>query len=141
MITINDNRRYWSVGITLTYTPFAGRDSNGVAHPGWHVSLDFCDDGFADDDTDTGRIATEGKLHTRYAVRDGETRSGLSAAIDTLIEDAVRLGVEFTKRFLYYRGDGEHSDYPPPVGWRQLLAAEAERIGWATYTTTKAAAS
>lgn len=34
---------------------------------------------------------------------------------------------------LYYLGDGEDPRYPPPAGWRRLLADEAARLGWDTY--------
>jgi hypothetical protein len=60
---ISKSGRYWSTGITVV-----------KSNSRWTASLDYCDDGFADDDPDAGLISTEGKLHTRYGVRDGDTR-------------------------------------------------------------------
>jgi hypothetical protein len=127
---ISTSGRYWSTGITVT--EYIGR---------WTASLDYCDDGFADDDPDAELISTQGSLSTRYGVRDGDTRSGLTAAVDALVADAKKLGIEFIATsgtdapFLYYKGDGEWEDFPPPNGWRETLAAEAARIGFASYTT------
>lgn len=137
---ISKTGRYWSTGITVTYSPIAER-IHDEAYPGWNASLDYCDDGFADNDPDKGQVSTEGTLHTRYPVRDSKVRSGLSIALDTLIADAERLGIKFIgtagpKPYLYYQGDGEDSSYPPPDGWRGMLAAEAERLGWATAYST-----
>lgn len=130
--------RYWSIGITVTYAPFAER-INGEPYSGWHASLDYCDDGFANNDPEKGQVSTEGKLHTRYPVRNSKVRSGLSIAIDTLLADAERLGIKFTNwgdepPRLYYKGDGEDSDHPAPEDWRDMLKAEAGRIGWGTYS-------
>lgn len=126
---ISTSGRYWTTGITVAYQPHS--DS-------WGASLDYCDDGFANDDPEKGLVSTEGTLTTRYAVKASETRSGLAIAVDNLLADAKRLGIEFiggadTAPFLYYRGDGEHDDFPPPDGWRENLAAEAERIGFTSY--------
>jgi hypothetical protein len=135
MIPASDGSAYISTGITVSYREIAGR-KDGKHCPGWGASLDFQDAGLAgDDDADTGAVSTEGTLYTRYAVVDGDTRTGLSAAVDALIADAARLGIEFRNAggptpYLYYKGDGEWEDYPPPEGWREILAAEAERIGW-----------
>lgn len=137
---ISKSGRYWSTGITVTYSEFATRIED-VPYPGWAASLDYCDDGFADDDPDAGLVSTEGHLHTRYPVRDAKVRSGLSIAVDALVADAKRLGIEFIATsgteapFLYYKGDGEYEDFPPPDGWRETLAAEAARIGFVSYTT------
>lgn len=141
MIIRNGERPgYWSTGIILTWNPLVFRGDDGKWVSGWSDIVTFHDDGWVDDlDTDAGAISTEGTLRTRYAVTDGQVRTALAAVIDTLIADADRLGIRFTwptaddRPHLYYRGDGEHPDYPPPDGWRDLLAAEAERIGWATY--------
>lgn len=122
---ISHTGRYWSTGIIVRWNPDRG----------WSATLPFFDDGFANDRTDSGRVSTEGELHTRYAVRDGSTANGLTVAVDTLLADAGRLGIELIGDpihgpQLYYWGDGEAKDYPPPAGWREILAAEAERIGW-----------
>lgn len=140
---ITNSGRYWSTGITVTYSEFATR-IEGIPYPGWAASLDYCDDGFVNDDPDAGLVSTEGTLRTRYPVRDAKTRSGLGVALDNLIADARRLGIEFTATsafpapFLYYRGDGENEEYPPPDGWRETLVAEAARIGFISYDTHRA---
>jgi hypothetical protein len=137
---ISKSGRYWSTGITVTWAPFAER-IQGEPYGGWHAKLDYSDDGFADNDPDAGQISTEGTLHTRYPVRDAKIRSGLSVAIDTLLADAERLGIEFkavgpySESWLFYRGDGEDAEHPPPDGWRETLAAEAERVGFRSYAT------
>ncbi|WP_275558466.1 hypothetical protein [Streptomyces sp. 5-6(2022)] len=125
---------YWSTGITVAWSPRA-RTINGQAHPGWKASAE--------------KISTQGHLETRYFVTDtdipstplrpGENLSGLTVAVDALITDAERLGIDFMswsdqQPMLYYKGDGEDADYPAPEGWRDMLKAEAERIGWGTYT-------
>lgn len=117
---------YWSTGIVLRWD---------MARPGWGGHVDFLDDGFAgDDNADTASVSTEGQLRSRYFVSDGDTTTGLRAVIDTLLADATRLGIVFGGRTgkpcLYYDGDSESTQFPPPDGWRELLSAEAERIGW-----------
>lgn len=140
---ISTSGRYWATGITVTHRQHAGR-IEGEAYSGWAASLDYCDDGFADDDPDKGLASTEGTLRTRYAVRNSKTRSGLSIAVDNLLADAKRLGIEFVAcspdeaPFLYYRGGGENPEFPPPDGWRETLAAEAARIGFVSYRTADA---
>lgn len=130
---------YWTTGITLAYHPDGARDRGGNHLPGWSGELDYFDDGWAgDDDADAGKICTEGTLRTRYVIKDGVQQSALRAIVDTLIADAGRLGVRFRPAMpprLFVRGDGEWGDVPLPDGWRELLAAEAARIGWATYDT------
>ena len=130
MITIKSTG-YWATGIQVCWLERAGGDGHG-SRSGWSATIDFYDDGFCDDDADAGRVSTEGQLRTRYAVHDGQTVSGLTAAIDALLADAERLGIQFHDRSLYYRKDGEDPDWPAPDGWRALLAAQAERIGWTT---------
>lgn len=106
---------YWSTGITLR----AMRDDR------WWAKLDFYDSGFCQDES------TEGTLHTRYCV-------DLELAIDVLIADAKKIGIEFSRvgdglPFLSYEGDGESKDWPPPDNWREVLREQAARVGWATY--------
>jgi hypothetical protein len=107
---------YWATGITVHHG-YAG--SRGY---GWGATLDFLDDGFMAEDS------TQGTLCTRYYV------TSLARAIDLIKADAERLGITFRQGdelpMLYYKGDGEDPDYPPPVGWRAMLADQAERIGW-----------
>lgn len=142
---------YWAAGITVTWSPRA-MTTNGEAHSGWRASLDFYDDGHAgDDDAAAERISTQGHLVTRYFVTDvvtprtsrrhEATISGLSAAIEALLTDAERLGIDFMtwtddRPFLYYRGDGEDPNYEPPQGWRETLNREAGRMGWRSYAAT-----
>lgn len=130
---ITNKGGYWAVGMTVRWREHSGR-RNGVPHGGWDAWLNFYDGGFCDDEPDQGQVSTEGTLRTRYAVADGETVSGLRAAIDTLIRDAQQLGIEFRRIVgppsLSYHGDGEDKDWPPPAGWRTLLTVEAERLGW-----------
>lgn len=137
MILIS-SKGYWATGIVLRWREYAGTGFDGVKRSGWGGTVDYHDDGFADDDPDTGRVSTEGTLKTRYSVHDGNAVQGLTVVIDTLIADAARLGIKFRgagddTAMLFYEGDGENEDWPPPAGWREMLRAEAERIGWATY--------
>lgn len=83
---ISKDGRYWTTGITVTWQEHAGSDQGGP-FSGWRASLDFLDDGFADDDADAGRISTQGKLETRYAVRDGQSAAGLSAAYEPITSE------------------------------------------------------
>lgn len=118
---------YWATGITVRYD---------THNRGWVATADYHDDGFVgDDNPDEGRVSTEGRLTTRYAVRDGDTVSGLSAAVDAIVADAAQLGIRFWNPTdgvpgLWYDGDGENRNYVPPEGWRDLLTTEAARIGW-----------
>jgi len=46
-----------------------------------------------------------------------------------------RLGITFeappqSQPSLYMHGDGEYADAEYPDGWRELINAEADRIGW-----------
>ena len=122
---------YWSTGITCSWMP---GDADGGR---WMASLDFLDDGFANDDPEAALISTEGRLHTRYYVRPAADRSGLAVALDVLISDAARLGIRFgtgaMPPVLYAEGDGEGDTVELPSDWRELLSSEAARIGWATY--------
>jgi hypothetical protein len=123
MIT-KDGSGYWATGITLR--------REGYGRPAWSGHIDFLDDGFVgDNNTDAGIVSTEGRLRTRYALNDGDTVTGLRAVVDALLADAGRLGITFLGGpYLYYEGDGESVDFPPPPGWQRMLADESERIGW-----------
>jgi hypothetical protein len=131
------SKGYWSTGISLRWREYAGTGFDGVKRSGWGGKVDYCDDGFCDDDPDTGRVSTEGTLVTRYSVHDGDAVDGLTAVIDTLLADAKRLGIEFRigdgQPMLFFEGDGENEEWPPPAGWRETLREQAERIGWRTY--------
>lgn len=142
---------YWSAGITVIWSPRA-KTVNGETHSGWKASLDFYDDGHAGDENAAAeQISTQGHLETRYFVTDadipstphrpGGTASGLTTAIDVLLTDAERLGIDLMtwtddRPFLYYRGDGEDPNFEPPQGWREALNREAGRMGWRSYATT-----
>lgn len=127
---------YWATGIALRW--------RNDTCTGWAGTVEFFDDGWiGDDDADTGHVSTEGVLRTRYEVTDGPTASGLATVIDVLLADAERLGITFhatpdATPHLWYVGDGETRDYPPPTGWRAMLREQAERIAWATYGTADA---
>ncbi len=137
---ISSDSTYWSTGIVVRWFP---------ARPGhteaWGAHLDFLDDGFAADDMTAGRISTEGRLHTRYPVEAPEGVNALAVVLDTLIADAAKLGIRWHNAvdqwpMVYYDGDGEATDYPPPPGYRDLLVEQAKRLNWATYGYTPAGA-
>lgn len=123
---ISTGSGHWSPGITVSH-------NNGK----WSASVDFLDDGFMNDNPNTGAISTEGTLHTRYFVKDGEKVDGLTAAIDTVKADAERLGITWRRSSMtpcvHMRGDAEDPDWPAPDGWRELVNAQSERIGWTPF--------
>lgn len=105
--------RYWSTGITV-WRAYGTRDE-------WFAEVSFFDDGFCQGGS------TEGLVRTLYAVP-------LHTAVDVLKADVERLGIEFQYPDggprIYYRGDGENADCPPPAGWRLRIEATARRLGW-----------
>ena len=122
---------YWATGITVRY------GYSGMNLYGWAATVEFYDDGFCSDDTDRSTISTEGMLRTRYYVREGThtDAAALATAIDTVKADAEWLGITFRDDgvmapCVYYQGDGEDEDYPPPAGWREMVDAQAARLGW-----------
>jgi hypothetical protein len=107
--------KYWSIGIVLKWNE----------NHGWSATVDFMDDGFCDSQS------TEGNLHTRYF-------GPVEQAIDVVLADAQRLGIEFKsniagKPFLLYTGDGENKDWPAPPNWKSILREQARRIGFTSY--------
>ena len=117
---------YWATGITVRH------------HEGkWSATVEYLDAGFADDNADAQRVSTEGNLHTRYFLRDGEHASALTVAIDVVKADAERLGIVWGTPgpFVYMKGDGEDETFPPPDGWRELVDAQARRLGWEPFYT------
>lgn len=110
---------YWSTGITVRF-------SGGK----WSASADYLDNGFCDDSAEHERVSTQGKLHTRYYLRDGETKDALTVAIDIVKADAERLGITWTNPHVYMDGDGEWDDREYPSGWRRLVDDQAKRLGW-----------
>lgn len=118
---------YWATGITVRYG-YSGEDKYG-----WGAEVDFYDSGFCNDDTDKRAVSTEGTLRTRYYVREGDTpdADALATAIDVLKADTERLGITWTpSATVYYQGDGVSEDWPPPPGWREMVNAQAARLGW-----------
>lgn len=112
---------YWSTGILV-------RHDNGK----WHATVEYFDNGFVDDNADDRRVSTEGKLHTRYYLRDGKHADALTIAIDTVKADAERLGITWRDvwateaKATIYMDDEETA----PAGWRELANAQARRLGW-----------
>ncbi len=126
---ISTSGKYWSTGITVAFMANSGRGPGDAVWSGWGASLDFHDDGFVNDAPDGSVVSTEGTLRTRYAVRGADTKDALYNAVEALIVDAARLGIEFKDAAtVYYRGDGEHAAYPPPDGWREMVNAVAASI-------------
>ena len=114
---------YTSTGIVLTWASWQhGRN--------WSASLTFEDDGALGE-----WQTTAGELHTRYFCPTA------GDAIDLLKADAERLGIKWINPVpvhggeakLYYIGDGENPEWPPPPGGFEILLVEAKRIGWDTY--------
>ena len=105
--------RYWSTGIIV-----ARHDANR-----WSAEVKFFDDGFCDNGS------SEGVLRARYL-------GPLSHVVDLVKADAERLGIRWgatpdLQPSIYYDGDGERSDLPPPPpNWCALVNAEAARLGW-----------
>ena len=118
---------WWSTGITVAWA------YSGMGQYGWTARAGYYDAGFCSDDADAGQVSTEGRLATRYAVRNGKTADTLTVVLDVMIADAARLGIVWRDPHLYYEGDGEDEEYPPPEGWRETLREQARRLGWQTY--------
>ena len=121
---------WWYTGVVLTPERIVG-DGEVM----WSVVLKFLDDGFCDMDS------TEGELRLRYQI----PTQGLSAAIDTLLADAKRMGLAVVEPDLdansptvYVKGDGEWSGIAYPDNWRDIVNGQAARLGWKpTYKTEK----
>lgn len=128
---ISPTGTWWSTGITVHYRDMGGDGA-------WGSSLTFFDDGTSDDLVTPYNISTGGTLYTRYYRDDNYARIGLESAVGVLLEDADLHRIKFQDdAFLYYKGDGEDPDFPPPPEWRALLTAEATRIGWKSYESLK----
>jgi hypothetical protein len=122
---------YWATGITVAF--HEGGAGGGL--DGWSAEVEFLDDGFCNDNPEAGVISTQGKLNTRYIVKVREdSELVLAAVIDAVKADAERLGIRFREGAIgphvYYKGDGEWEDYPPPEDWRVMVDGQAERLGW-----------
>jgi hypothetical protein len=109
---------YWSNGITIRYR------SGGS----WGGQLEYTDAGnYAPIDRVTRKVSTEGKLHTRYVLRDGAHLDALTVVVDTLLADAARLGIAMREPHIHL-DEEEHSD--EPEGWEALAVAQCQRLGW-----------
>lgn len=114
---------YWATGITVTHHPENWGGSSSAREPReWAAYVDYLDDGFCD------WHSTEGRLRTRYGT------PSLTEAIDLVKTDADRLGIVWKEPTLYVEGDGEDPEVSLPEGWRDLLAAECDRLGWRQYS-------
>ena len=76
---------YWTTGITVK----ASHDDK------WTASLDFLDDGFAE------QGSTEGSLNTRYF------EDSLSNAVDLMLQEIKKFNIKQKDPFLYYSEDGD----------------------------------
>lgn len=97
---------------------YAGSDKYG-----WWARVDWLDGKHCEDGAMRGRINTE------YA-------SDLGASIDYVMQIIERFEISSIESMgiaLFYEGDGENSNHPPPEGWKEILRAEAEKRGWKTY--------
>lgn len=109
---------YWSTGIMLTPK---GDD--------WSVSLDFFDDGFAQEHT------TEGSLRVRYVV----PRSKVTENARVLVADAERLGITWKiGPQVYVKGDGEFEEGDRP-DLRRFANEVADALGWSRAYTREGA--
>jgi hypothetical protein len=72
----------------------------------------------------------DGHIGTRYP-------SGMTQAIDYVMDVAKRLGIEVRGTMaLFVEGDGENPDVLP-VNWREKVREEAARRGWQSYSERK----
>lgn len=111
----------WATGVTLKY----GYSGGGLY--GWTAEICWFDNKFCEDK------AVQGRIVTRYF------EESIELAIDTVMEVFEQFNIkktdnEFIGFNLYYEGDGEDKEWPPPEGYRKLLRDEAEKRGWKTYT-------
>jgi hypothetical protein len=80
-------RRYWTTGVVI----------ERVLDGKWSAHLDYYDDGHAGD-----TFSTEGRLRLRYPV---ETEQ-IEQAVDVLVDDAVKLGIEAAPQSRSLRDQG-----------------------------------
>jgi hypothetical protein len=111
----------WSTGVVLKYG-YAG----GGRH-GWVAEINWCDSKFCEEK------AVQGTITTTYF------EETIEKAIDTVMEvfekfKLRKVGDELVGFNLYYIGDGEDEEYPPPKGYIKLLREEAHKRGWKTYS-------
>ena len=112
--------KLWSVGIVVAC------DYRGSGQYGWRAWCHF----ESQDDIFHGDQRVRGRLETYCAFLT------LDAAVDRILEVAQQMGVDFyvskimMRPSVFYAGDGESGDYPPPPGWRVQVNAQAVRLGW-----------
>lgn len=105
--------KFWATGVKVKWNEYSNQ---------WSAAVEFYDSGFCQDDS------TEGEIHTRYYCDD------INDAIRVVMEDAKKLGIVFNVLTdavprLYFAGDGEWEENPPPQNWRHLIFETAERHG------------
>ncbi|WPS85602.1 hypothetical protein SMD22_00655 (plasmid) [Brevibacillus halotolerans] len=113
----------FTTGITVFCAPIETNKS--VERYGWMASLDWQEPGIDKPKT------VQGTIKTRYF------EETLEEAIETVLTLAAQWGIKpfpTMNMFLYYKGEGEDTDFPPPENYREMLRMEAERRGWETYT-------
>ncbi len=106
------------VSITCLYG-YAGHDEMG-----WNAKINWQDSKFAESG------AVEGVIRTRYF------EPTLTQAINAILEVAEQWELKTLPTLppaLYYEGDSENKDFPPPENWKAVLKKEAELRGWETY--------
>jgi len=109
--------KLYSVGINV-YSD-GGVDDKNYDKDRWWAMVNFQDHSHCQD------RGISGMIKNKYPIN-------LTLAIDTIIEDCDKLGINFLKTqftglyLMYYNKE----DYPPPDDWKQLLDEQAERIGF-----------
>jgi len=89
---------------------------------GWWAKCHWQDNKFCEPKT------VEGNIRTRYA------ETTITEAIDAVLEVVNSFGLKLNKEFsLFYEGDEENTEYPPPEGWKLILQREAGNRHWRTY--------
>lgn len=84
---------YYFTGINLQYG-YSGNNKYG-----WGAILDFQDSGFANDQVAAGIVSTEGSIRTRYALRDENGVSGAQVALESILNDAAKMGIKSFNEF------------------------------------------
>lgn len=125
--------KHWATGIIVDYQE--GK---------WSSHVEYLDDGFADYDLHSGRISTEGRIGTRYGVRDSDHHDALTVVIDVMKADAERLGIEWRKTiggpYIFAAFETAAENYPDryPDGWQRLLNEQSRRIGFNAFYSVPA---
>ncbi|MFF2532304.1 hypothetical protein ACFVS2_25680 [Brevibacillus sp. NPDC058079] len=112
----------FTAGITVFYG-YAGTNK-GVERYGWAATLDWQGKETFDS------TMLQGTIETRYFT------DTLEEAIDSIFKLTQKWSIKpfpMMNMFLFYKGDGNDSDFPPPKNYREMLRIEAEKRGWDTY--------